>query len=194
MTPPFAAFGMDLGLFARIWGTHLTWHQGFPARARARADEIVRVAAELGHPFTQTITLAYAAMLSPVHARRLGEVGRLAQATIAHATEHGFPYYLAWAQRVGRLEPRRPGRRRISAVPEIHDGIGELRTTARLRLPYYRSLLAEACGRTGRPDEGLEVLAEAFEDVREHRRAVVGSRASSCARQSVAHVSQAYGG
>ena len=92
-----AAFGMDLGLFTRIWGTHLTWHQGFPTRARAHADKIVRIAAELGHPFTQTITLAYAAMLAQFM-QDVGEVGRLAQATIAHATEHGFPYYFAWAR------------------------------------------------------------------------------------------------
>ena len=34
-----AAFGMDMGIFARIWATHLTWHEGYPERARARADE-----------------------------------------------------------------------------------------------------------------------------------------------------------
>ena len=29
--------------------------------------------------------------------RDVEEVGRLAEATIAHSTQHGFPYYLAWA-------------------------------------------------------------------------------------------------
>ena len=37
--PAVAAFGMDLGIFARIWATHLTWHEGYPERARASADE-----------------------------------------------------------------------------------------------------------------------------------------------------------
>ena len=34
-----ARFGMDMGIFARIWATHLTWQEGYPDRARARADE-----------------------------------------------------------------------------------------------------------------------------------------------------------
>jgi DNA-binding winged helix-turn-helix (wHTH) protein/tetratricopeptide (TPR) repeat protein len=159
-----AAFGMDLGIFARIWATHLTWHQGYPERARNSAEQTMRVAAEIGHPFTATITLAYAAMLSQL-LRDVPEVDRLTHATIAHASEHGFPYYLAWAEvlRGWSLAAQGAGE---SAVAQIRDGIEVLQSTARLRLPYYRALLAEACGRIGRLDEGLLVVSEAFEDIR----------------------------
>jgi predicted ATPase len=159
-----SAFGMDMGIFARIWAAHLMWHQGFPERARARANESIRVATGLGHPFTRTIALAYAAMLGQF-LRDAVEVDRLANATIAHATEHAFPYYLAWAG-VLRGWSRAAQGGGASAVEEIRDGIGILETTARLRLPYYRCLLAEACGRIGRHEEALEVVSEAFDDVR----------------------------
>jgi DNA-binding winged helix-turn-helix (wHTH) protein/predicted ATPase len=160
-----AAFGTDLGIFGRIWATHLMWHQGFPDEARARAGECVRTAADLGHPFTRTIVLAYAAMLSQF-LRDTSELDRLADATIEQASEHGFPYYLAWGE-VLRGWSRAAQGAGASAVGEIRAGIAVLRTTARLRLPYYCSLLAEACGLSGRANDGLEVLAQAFDDVRE---------------------------
>ncbi len=158
-----AAFGMDLGIFARIWSTHLLWHQGYPNRARARAEETLNVAAETDHPFTRTITLAYAAMLCQFLGD-VSEVDRLTQATIAHAAEHGFPYYLAWAEVLRGWSLVAQGGD-DSAVEEIRRGIEVLQTTARLRVPYYRGLLAQAYGRIGRLDEGLKVVTEALEDI-----------------------------
>jgi hypothetical protein len=88
---------MDMGIFARIWATHLMWYQGYSERARVRAEETMRAATELGHPFTVTVTLAYAAMLCQFM-RDVDGTDRLATATTAQATEHGFPYYRAWAE------------------------------------------------------------------------------------------------
>jgi DNA-binding winged helix-turn-helix (wHTH) protein len=158
-----SAFGMDMGIFARIWATHLMWYQGYPERARARAEETVRAATELGHPFTLTITLAYAAMLCQFLRDVVG-TDRLATATIAQATEHGFPYYLAWAE-VLRGWSRAALGKNGDAVDVIRRGIEVLQTTARLRLPYYRSLLAESYGRIGRFDEGLDIISQALDDV-----------------------------
>ena len=158
-----AAFGMDMGIFARIWATHLMWHEGYPQLARARADETMDAAAQTGHPFTRTITLAYAAMLSQFR-RDVSEVDRLTDVAITHATEHGFPYYLAWAQ-VLRGWSRAAQGAGDSAISGIRAGIDALQAMARLRLPYYRALLAEACGQMGLPDEGLQAISEAFHDV-----------------------------
>ncbi len=159
-----AAFGMDMGIFARIWATHLMWHEGYPQRARARADDAMDAAALAGHPFTRTVALAYAAMLSQFR-RDVSEVDRLTHAVIAHATEHGFPYYLAWAQ-VLRDWSRASQGAGDSAVAGIRAGIDALQAMARLRLPYYRALFADACGRIGRPDEGLQAISDAFMEIR----------------------------
>jgi len=93
--------------------------------------------------------------------RDVREVDRLAEATIAHTTEHGFPYYLAWAE-VLRGWSRVAQGASEEGIAEIRCGIEVLQKTAGARLPYYRSLLAEACGWSGRIDEALLVLADAF--------------------------------
>jgi DNA-binding winged helix-turn-helix (wHTH) protein/predicted ATPase len=159
-----AAFGMDLGIFARIWATHLMWYEGCPDRARARADDTIRMSEAYGHPFTHTITLAYAAMLGQFR-RDVGDVDRLTAAVIALATEHAFPYYRAWAEvlRAWSLAEQGAGE---EALDDIRRSIDTLGTTAGLRLPYYRTLLAETCGRLGRVDEGLQVVVSAFRDGR----------------------------
>lgn len=159
-----ATFGMDMCVFARIWATHLTWYDGHPARAHADANEVLGVACRAGHPFTRTVTLAYAAMLSQFR-DDLPDVDRLTGAAIADAAEHGFPYYLAWAQ-VLREWSRAAGGAGDGAVAGMRTGIDTLQAMAGLRLPYYRGLLADACGRIGRFEEGLDAIAAAFDDAR----------------------------
>jgi DNA-binding winged helix-turn-helix (wHTH) protein/tetratricopeptide (TPR) repeat protein len=158
-----ATFGADLGLFARIWATHSLWYDGYPDQARTRAAEALNLARELSHPFSETMTLADAAMLHQF-CHDLEEVRRLADATIAHATEHGFPYYLTWAQ-ILRGWCRCLQEEDDSGIAEIRGGIDILQATAGVRLPYYRGLLAEACARFGRTDEGLQAIADGLEEI-----------------------------
>ncbi len=160
-----AAFGADLGLFSRIWATHLLWQDGFPERARTGAEQALSHARDLSHPFSQVITLAYAAMLHQFR-RDAEEVERLAAATIAHSTEHGFSYYLAWAEVLRGWSRVTRSSAGSQDVADMRRSIEALQATAGLRLPYYRGLLAEVCGRIGRVDEGLDALAEAFADIR----------------------------
>ena len=138
--------GVDVGLFSRSWESHFLWHRGYPDRARAKAAEAVNLAGQLSHPLTRTITLAYATMLNQFQ-RDFNEIDRLAKATISYTTEHGFPYYLAWAE---VLEGWSAALRGVSedGIAKIRSGIEVLQTMAGLRLPYYRALLAEACGAT----------------------------------------------
>jgi len=158
-----ATFGLDIGVFARIWATHLYWYEGHTDRARVKADAALQTADESGHPFTRTIALAYAAMLAQFRGDHV-QLDRLTAAAIADAETHGFPYYLAWARVLRGWYHARGGS--IDSINEIRGGIEILQTTARLRLPYYRGLLAEACGWHGRRDEGLEAIAAGFEDIR----------------------------
>jgi adenylate cyclase len=121
-------------------------------------------ALEIDHPFTRTVTLAYAAMLGQFR-RDVAEVDRLTRAAFAHATEHGFPYYRAWAEVLQGWSRAARGAGE-EAIADMRRGIAALQASARLRLPYYRALLAESCGCIGRVDEGLDVLVEAFDDIR----------------------------
>jgi adenylate cyclase len=90
--------------------------------------------------------------------RDLAEAARLAGATIAHATEHGFSYYLAWGQILRGWCLAMDGD--AAGLAGIKRGISILQATAGLRLPYYRGLLADASARFGLIDDGLQAVAE----------------------------------
>ncbi len=162
--PQIAPFGMDIGIFARAWSTHLSWQEGYPDRARALAEQTIADADRINHSFTQTVTLAYAAMLAQFR-RDVEDVGRLAGSAIERASEHGFPYYLAWSE-ILRGWSRAIGGARDTTIDEMRRAIDAVRTIAGLRLPYYRGLLAEALGCAGRSREGLQEIATALTEVR----------------------------
>lgn len=159
-----ARFGVDLGLFSRIWETHALWLWGYPDQARTKAEETLARARELSHPFSEAVTLAYATMLNQFR-RDIGEVDRLAKATIAHSVEHGFPYYQAWAVVLEGWSGAVRGARE-EGITAMRGGIEVLQATAGVRLPYYRALFAEACGCFGRIDMAHQALADAFTDIR----------------------------
>ena len=160
-----AAFGADLGLFSRIWATHLTWHEGYMDRAYAGAEETLGIARGLSHPFTQVIILAYATMLHQFR-RDIDGLEQLAEATITLSSEHGFLYYLGWAE-VLRGWSRATKGAHEEGIADIRRGIQTLQKTAGVRLPYYRGLLAEVCRCHGLLDEALQSLTDAFAEVRE---------------------------
>jgi DNA-binding winged helix-turn-helix (wHTH) protein/DNA-binding CsgD family transcriptional regulator/predicted ATPase len=159
-----AAFGMDMGVFARVWSSHLLWLEGSADRAHVRALAAVADATKAEHPFTQTVALAYAAMLCQFRGD-VAAVDRLAQDTIAHATAHGFGYYLAWAQVLQGWSRTAQGDAE-RALPSMAEAVERLGAMAGFRLPYYRSLLAESCARAGHVEQAQTLIAEAFGDVR----------------------------
>jgi DNA-binding winged helix-turn-helix (wHTH) protein len=155
-------FGMDIGIFTRVWATHATWYIGFPDRAQERVTEVLRAAASGGHPFTVTIALAYAAMLAQFRRDR-AETRRLADAAIAHATEHDFPYYRAFAEALRGWTLTTDGR--DCGIREMRDAIAILRSIAGIRLPFYHALLAEGFLAAGCVEDGLQAVAQALAQV-----------------------------
>jgi predicted ATPase len=97
--------------------------------------------------------------------RDLRQVDSFAEATIKLCTEHGFRYYLAWAE-VLRGWSRTAGGAPEEGIAEIRRGIEVLQSTAGARLPYYRALLVEACTGIGLIDEALQAIADGFADIR----------------------------
>jgi adenylate cyclase len=152
-----------MGLFSRSWATHFLWCAGHPDRARAKADETLKLASDLAHPLTQVVALAYATMLHQL-CRDSEGVASWADTTIRLCREHGFPYYLAWAE-VLRGWSHAAGDDPATGIAEMRRGIGVLQSKAGARMSYYRALLAEACGRAGLVDDALQALTEGFEDI-----------------------------
>ena len=71
------------------------WLLGYPHQALTRLHEAVRLAQDIGHPFSLAFALADAAIVHQ-HRREPQAVQAHAEATIALAREHGFAYWLAF--------------------------------------------------------------------------------------------------
>jgi predicted ATPase len=122
---------------------------------------MLRLAQELAHPFS----LAYAlASVSALHQLRREQqvVQERAEATIALSREQGFPYWLAIGtiRRGSALAAQGQG---AEGVQQIQQGIAAWRATgADVNRPWFLALLAEACGKAGKAEEGLAAVAEAL--------------------------------
>ena len=159
------AVGEDPGI---TWWTHMAmvlWELGSPAQALQQAEEVLRLAERLEHPFSVAYSLARLAFLHLMRGEWRAAQER-AQAVSALATAQGFLLFQAHAMvLIGRalaaqgetaqgLEQMRQGLAGIKASGQLAGMVGIL------------SLLAEAYALDGQPEAGLEVLAAALDLVR----------------------------
>ncbi len=162
-TPPaLVPPGADFGIFAKAYLSHALWHLGYPDKALMRSQEALADATNLAHPFSSALAATYAATLMQFFGNK-EQARQQADAAIAVCREFKFSYYLAWATII-RGWSLQSEDDEGKAITQMRAGLAALRTTgARLREPYYLGLLAEASGRTGKYEEGLELAASALE-------------------------------
>ncbi|MCK1636114.1 AAA family ATPase [Bradyrhizobium sp. 157] len=139
---------------------------GYPEQARARSREALDAAREIAH----LNTLAYALLFACFFEQFRGagrEAKDRAEKLIELATEQNFPHFLAaatvirgWAlTQSGELE---------TGLAQLRQGLPAWRATgAGLYEPYFLGLQAEALGRSGAAEEGLDLVAKALERVEE---------------------------
>jgi predicted ATPase len=143
------------------------WHLGYPEQALKKSQEAVAFAEKLAHPFSLAYALGGAAFFHAL--RREGPLAQeRAEASMALATEHGFPYWLTFGMVVrgwtlalqGQIE---------EGISEIQQGLSTYKTTgAGFARPSELAPLAEAYGRMGQIEKGLAVVAEALATVEKH--------------------------
>ena len=159
--------GWDFASQARAWQAHALWCLGYPQQALQRGREAIKFAQDLDQPFNQALVSAYLALLQQLCADETVAREHAEQA-LAFASKYQAPYYRVWAtilvsyaQALEQLDEERIGR--------LRDSISEFKASgARLRLPYYLSLLAHAWGKAGRAEEGLASIDEALTEARIH--------------------------
>ena len=137
---------------------------GYPDQALQSIQETLTLAQELTHPFSLAFALTWAATIHQFR-RELEVVQERAEAVIAASTEHGLPFWLAFGTilRGWALTAQGKG---AEGIAQIRQGLVAYRATeSELHRPYFLSLLAEAYGKVGQPEEGLSVLAEALATV-----------------------------
>lgn len=154
-------FGVDLGIFCQAWSTHALWHLGYLDQAGHRSDATVTLAKTLGHPFSQALAMAYAAMLFQF-SRNSRLVQDWAGATIDFCAAHSLGYYDHWATILhgwARVEQGAV----TEGLDQMRQGLAGFReSSSEARLPYYLTLLAEAYGKAGQVQAGLQHLDEAL--------------------------------
>lgn len=157
--------GDDPIVLCLSYGAWTHWFRGRPERALARIGEAVAQADALAHPPSQAFAMSYAAVLHQLR-REPAQARRAAEAVLALAEREGFFLWNAlglivdgWAR----------------AAEGVVDGIGRMQqglaawelAGARLGLPHFGCLLADAYLSAGRLDEADALLARLATDIRD---------------------------
>lgn len=162
-----ATLGENLGVCCQSWAALDLWYLGRPEQAQERMDAAVSMAEGPEHRYCLGLTQYRAAVLHQL----LGEPHAVLERTSA-AIELGTAQGHEVTAATGHM--LRGWAR--SALGEADGGIAELRdglasyeaAGSRIGLPYFLGLLADACMRSGRPEESLAAVDQALGIVGEH--------------------------
>jgi tetratricopeptide (TPR) repeat protein len=159
--PQRSALGSDLGVFAHAWYSTALWLLGEETLAVRHVDQGIALAHRRDHRFSQTIALAYAALLYQLR-RDSPRVREYADGVIKLCERYGFAYYGDWARvllgwELGQKEPAR-GIQMIESALEHLDA-----QRAQARRPYYLSLLADTYRLAGQPKRAARIVETAIE-------------------------------
>jgi class 3 adenylate cyclase/predicted ATPase len=153
--------GIDSGVICLSYSGYLLWFLGCPDQARKRSDRALSDAERIGHPFTLAFALVFRAYLCQ-HLREPEGTRHHAQRALAIANEHGFLHWKHQATMLGgwasaELGQVDDGLSQIRAGLDAYEGMQEC-----LACPWFRSLLANAYVKAGRPDAALRAVDDAL--------------------------------
>jgi DNA-binding response OmpR family regulator/class 3 adenylate cyclase/predicted ATPase len=154
-------YGQDIGVAALCYLSWALWHLGNLDQASEVAAEAMKRAEELSHPHTLVYTICHARGFMDLFMRRFEDTQLYAGWAVSLCTENGFSHWV----NCGRILE---GWAEICRG-EVHQGIQLLRAGvvawqkrgARLWLPMFLALEAEACAKAGLADAALDAIEEA---------------------------------
>ncbi len=154
--------GHDPGVCCQTHAARVLWLLGYPDQAVDKVQDAVKLAGELSHPYSLGNALSYAAWV--YQHRKEGEAAQeMAEAVITLGTEKGFPRWVAQGRIIQGWLLAERGRRR--------EGISQMRQGAALwggrEQTYFGALVAEACGKAGQFEDGLNAVTGALARVHE---------------------------
>lgn len=155
-------YGADPGVAYLSQLAWLLWLLGYPDQALDRIQQALARAREFAHPFSLAAALAIAAIVHQLR-REVCAAREQAEAAIALSASRGFPFLLGWAVIIRGWTLVEQGKA-DEGIAEMRRGLANYQATgAEFLRTDYLALLAEAYGRRGPVDEGLNVLAEALD-------------------------------
>jgi predicted ATPase/class 3 adenylate cyclase len=159
----FRAFsgGRDPMVTCLCWTAWTLWLQGYPDRALTRMHEALTLAERLSHMYSLGFALYFASTLH-MWRREVPLVQEKLDAVMALSRDQGFARWLGGGMIKQGWILVEQGAAEAGIAP-IRQGLATWRATAgELGLPGNLARLAEACGKAGHTEEGLQALDEAL--------------------------------
>jgi predicted ATPase/class 3 adenylate cyclase len=157
-------YGIVSKVYCLTLAAYALWLLGYPEQALKKMKEALTLAQGLSHPYSLAFALSHGALLHQ-YRRELQTTQQQAEAAIVVCTEQGFSSWLAMGT-ILRGWTMAGQEKEEEGIAQMRQGLAAYRDTgAALRWPYYISLLADAYGKEGQPEEGLNTLAEALSTV-----------------------------
>ena len=155
------SFGYNYLVHGHALNSQALWCLGYPQAALHSVNVAEQLADEFKQPFSQVYAIAYRAMLEEWCAD--ADVFRdRAEAAFVLARDHKVPYYIAWSRILVNFA-RTEQEPHEDILMQLRDSINDFAEAgARIRLPYYFSLLARAYIKARRLNEGLHTLDHAL--------------------------------
>jgi predicted ATPase/DNA-binding winged helix-turn-helix (wHTH) protein len=154
-------YGQDSGVFCLALSADVLALQGFPDQARQRMHQALRLARALAHPLSLAIVLTIALRFYQLR-REQHMVQELTTSLTALASEHGFALFVASGTIMQGWVLVEQGQQ-VAGIDQMRQGLARYTLTgAQASVLHYQALLAEAYGKGGQPDEGLNVIATAL--------------------------------
>jgi predicted ATPase len=140
------------------------WYLGYADQALESIHTVLALAQDLSHPFSLAFAVFHAAELH--YLRRDGRaVQEQAAALLALSHDQEFPETLAFGAIFRGWALAEQGQTE-EGIAQLHEGLAALQAIGTdVQRPYYLAMLAEACGKAGRTEEGLRVVTEALAQV-----------------------------
>ena len=155
-------YGQDIGATVLCYLSWALWLLGYVEQASEVATDAVRRAEAIPHPFTLVYTLCHARGMMDVFRRRSEDTQSYAGVVMSLCAEHEFPFWAAGGQILSGWAATCQGEVE-AGVEAINRGLGAWRETgARLWLPMFLALEAEAHAKAGRSEVALQAIEQAL--------------------------------
>ncbi len=151
--------GLNYLVHGHAWNAHVVWILGYPQKAAASSEAAVQFAYQYTQPFNLALAITYQATLQEFCAD-LATFRQHAEEASSLTQEYKAPYYHAWSNILACFARARQqaDAKRLASLQDAIQAFTD--SGARLRLPYYFSLLARARAAAGLHEEGLEAIEQ----------------------------------
>jgi predicted ATPase len=150
-------YGQDPKVTCLCYAALALWCLGYPDQALQRVYQAFTLAHELSHPFSLAFAMYFVALIHRLR-REVQAVQERAEAVIALAEAHGFPFWATVGTMLHGWALVEQGQATVG-IEQIRRALASYRATG-AELEQSTILLIDACAHAGLAEEGLDLLTE----------------------------------